>query len=123
MHNCVCEGKVLNQPLQICTKDSILFYIGYFIMPPDKQPDIFLSDDGGVSIDASREASLEMADTPTNASTSTASPPDPTPTQVVSMYQTNSIALRAERFINWQRRRDAAVAWLDNVAYSAGSPA
>jgi HK97 family phage major capsid protein/HK97 family phage prohead protease len=85
--------------------------------------DIFLSDDGGVSIDASREASLEMADTPTNASTSTASPPDPTPTSVVSMYQTNSIALRAERFINWQRRRDAAVAWLEGVAYSAGSPA
>lgn len=85
--------------------------------------DIFLADDGGVSIDASREASLQMDDAPTNASTSTASPPDPTPTSLVSMYQTNSIALRAERFINWQRRRDAAVAWLDNVAYTAGSPA
>jgi HK97 family phage major capsid protein/HK97 family phage prohead protease len=85
--------------------------------------DIFLADDGGVTIDASREASLEMSDTPTNASTSTASPPDPTPTSVVSMYQTNSIALRAERFINWQRRRDAAVAWLEGVAYTAGSPA
>lgn len=85
--------------------------------------DIFLADDGGVSIDASREASLEMSDTPTNASTSTASPPDPTPTSLVSMYQTNSIALRAERFIAWQRRRTAAVAWLDGVAYTAGSPA
>jgi hypothetical protein len=38
---------------------------------------------------------------------------------MVSLWQTDSIGLRAERFINWQRRRDEAVAYMDGVAYSA----
>jgi HK97 family phage prohead protease len=65
--------------------------------------DIWLADDGQVTIDASREASLEMLDNPTNNSAT------PTPTTMVSMFQTNSVALRAERFINWQLRRAEAV--------------
>lgn len=73
--------------------------------------DVFLSDDGGVSIDMSREASLEMETDPANQSGS-----------VVSMFQTDQIALRAERYINWAMRRAAAVAWLDSVAYASGSP-
>ena len=79
--------------------------------------DIFLSDDGQVTIDMSREASLEMLDNPTNNSaTSTA-------TSAVSMWQTNSIALRAERFINWAKRRADAVAYMDDVNWgSIGSP-
>ena len=81
--------------------------------------DIYLSDDGQVVIDASREASLEMADNPAN-SVATGSPSAPAPTNhMVSLWQTNSIGLRAERFINWARRRDEAVAFLENVQYSA----
>jgi hypothetical protein len=80
--------------------------------------DIFLSDDGQVVIDASREASLQMADDPTN-SPAAGSPLAPVATTMVSLWQTNSIGLRAERFINWARRRDEAVAYLENVAYSA----
>jgi len=80
--------------------------------------DIFLSDDGQVVIDASREASLQMADDPTNTPAG-GSPLAPTATTMVSLWQTNSIGLRAERFINWARRRDEAVAYLENVAYSA----
>jgi hypothetical protein len=38
---------------------------------------------------------------------------------MVSLWQSDAIGLRAERFINWQRRRAAAVAYLDGVAYSA----
>ncbi len=80
--------------------------------------DVFLADDGQVTVDASTEASLQMLDNPTNNS-STA-----TPTTVVSMYQTNSIALRAERFINWAKRRDEAVVYMDDVNWgSVGSPA
>lgn len=75
--------------------------------------DIYLADDGQVSIDASREASLEM-DT---------SPGSPTESQIVSMYQNNLVALRAERYINWAKRRAAAVAWLADVWYVSGSPA
>lgn len=80
--------------------------------------DIFLSDDGQVVIDASREASLQMDDAPTNTPAG-GSPLAPTATTVVSLWQTNSIGLRAERFINWVRRRDLAVAYLENVQYSA----
>lgn len=76
--------------------------------------DIWLSDDGNVTIDASREASLQMLDNPTNASA------DGTATTVVSMFQTNSVALRAERFINWQLRRAAAVAVVDQVVWTGG---
>lgn len=80
--------------------------------------EIYLSDDGQVMVDASREASLQMDDAPTMAATSD-SPATPTGTSVVSMFQTNSVAIRAERYINWQRRRDAAVQYLTGVAYAA----
>lgn len=75
--------------------------------------DIWLADDGQVTIDASREASLQMLDNPTNNSATG------TATAMVSMFQTNSTAFLAERFINWQRRRVSAVAWLDNVNWGS----
>lgn len=76
-------------------------------------PDIYLADDGGVAIDMSREASLEMMNNPTQDSVAG------TGTQLVSMFQTNSVAIRAERWINWQRRRPAAVSVITGVAYGA----
>lgn len=73
--------------------------------------DIWLADDGQVTIDASREASLQMLDNPTNnSSTATA-------TTMVSMFQTNSVAIRAERYINWAKRRSSAVQYLSGVDY------
>jgi len=66
--------------------------------------EILLADDGGVSIDMSTEASLQMDGAPSNPATST-----------VSMFQSNMIALRAERYIYWMKRRDAAVAVIQNV--------
>jgi hypothetical protein len=72
--------------------------------------DIFFADDGQVTIDASREASLEMVDVGTEDASGGASP-----AAMISMFQTNSIAIRAERFVNWQKRRSAAVAVLGNV--------
>lgn len=77
--------------------------------------DVYLADDGQVAIDASREASLQMMDTPTNNSATA------TATSMVSMWQTNSVAMRAERYINWQKRRPAAVAWLSGVNWGAGA--
>lgn len=71
--------------------------------------DIWLADDGQVVIDASREASLQMLDNPTNDSSSG------TATTMVSMFQTNSVAMRAERWINWKLRRAAAVQVISNV--------
>lgn len=78
-------------------------------------PDIYLADDGGVAVDMSREASLEMQSAPTHDSTT------PTAVELVSMFQTNSVAIRAERWINWKRRREAAVAVISGVDYSTGA--
>jgi len=77
--------------------------------------DIWLADDGQVTIDASREASLQMLDNPTNSSATG------TPTTMVSMFQTNSTAFLAERFINWQRRRASAVSYLTDVNWGTGA--
>lgn len=63
--------------------------------------EILFADDGGVTIDVSREASVEMSTTPTSPSTAS--------TVLVSLWQQNLIGLRAERFINWKRARLAAV--------------
>lgn len=71
-------------------------------------PDILLAEDQLV-IDASREASLEMSDAPTNDSVTGVG------ASLVSMFQTNSVALRAERFINWGKRRAAAVSLITDV--------
>lgn len=75
--------------------------------------DIWFADEGGVDIAMSTEASLEMVDNPTQDSGAA----DPVETTVVSMFQTNSVAFRAERTLNWARRRASAVSWIDNVTW------
>jgi HK97 family phage prohead protease len=72
--------------------------------------DIFVADDGDIAIDASREASLEMSDAPVHDSIT------PTgPTSLISMFQTNTVAIRAERIINWMRGRAQSVAYLTSA--------
>lgn len=80
--------------------------------------DVYLADDGQVVIDASREASLQMDDAPTQSSGGVASPSAPVATSTVSMFQTNSIAIRAERIINWAKRRSTAAQWMANVVWT-----
>jgi HK97 family phage major capsid protein len=80
--------------------------------------EIYLSDDGNIAIDVSTEASLEMSDTPANSVTG-GSPPTPTATSMVSMFQTNAMAVRAEREINWLLRRAAACVYISGCAYAA----
>jgi len=85
--------------------------------------DIYFADEGGISVDLSREASLEMVDPPTNTPNTLGSPPASTGASLVSMFQTNNVAFRAERTINWMRRRESGVAWLTGVNWGeAGSP-
>ena len=72
-----------------------------------KASEILLADDGGVTLDASREASLQMDSAP-------ASPADAT-TVMVSLWQLNLVGLRAERYINWKKRNAAAVSMLNGV--------
>lgn len=76
--------------------------------------DVFLADDGGIQIDASKEASLEMLDGSLQQNGTNG-----TGASLVSMFQTNSVALRAERVINWKKRRAAAAAMIVAAAYNA----
>jgi HK97 family phage major capsid protein/HK97 family phage prohead protease len=64
-------------------------------------PSILFADDGGVSIDASREATVQMDSAPDEPTAAT--------TVMVSLWQRNLVGLRAERFITWTRARTAAV--------------
>lgn len=73
--------------------------------------DIFYSDDGPVTIDASREASLQMNTTPDNPTTES--------TVLVSLWQRNLVALRAERYMNWKKRRSAAAQYISNANYGS----
>ena len=75
--------------------------------------DIYLADLGDVNVDFSREASVEMSDAPTiNATNGTGA-------SMVSLWQTNCVGFRAERTINWARRRAAGVAVLDSVLWGS----
>jgi capsid protein/prohead serine protease len=75
-----------------------------------KADDILLADDGQVTIDASREASLQMETAPDSPVTGS--------TIMVSLWQQNAIAIKAERFINWTKRRSTAVSYISNAVYT-----
>jgi HK97 family phage major capsid protein len=62
---------------------------------------VLYADDGGVTIDVSREASLQMDTVLDN-------PPIAT-TLMTSLWQNNLVGLRAERFINWKKARAGVV--------------
>jgi HK97 family phage major capsid protein len=62
---------------------------------------VLYADDGGVTIDASTEASVQMDDAPDNPATAT--------TILTSLWQNNLVGLRAERYINWKRARAGGV--------------
>ncbi len=86
-------------------------YVGDYLALVNAE-DIHYGDEGGIDIAMSTEASLEMDSAPTGDSDT------PTPAELVSMFQTNSVAFRAERTINWSRRRPSAVAWVDAPAWN-----
>jgi len=73
-----------------------------------KPSEIFLADDGQVRLDASNQATLDLSGGSTAA---------------FSLWQNNCIGLRAERWINWKKRRADVVAVIDTAAYgpTAGS--
>jgi len=75
-----------------------------------KASEILLADDGQVTIDASREASLQMESTPDSPATAS--------TVLTSLWQNNMIAIKAERFINWRLRRANAVQYISAANYS-----
>ena len=97
------EGRRVYQGHNVGTGDLIL-------MSP---MDIWKIGNGGVTVEVSREASIEQDDTPTGASDS----PTGVSTKVVSMFQSESTAFKVVRSINWQKRRTGAVQYIGNATY------
>lgn len=75
-----------------------------------KQGDILLADDGQVSIDVSREASIQMETSPDSPFTAS--------TVLTSLWQHNMTGLRAERMITWKKRRSTSVGFIQNGKYA-----
>lgn len=75
--------------------------------------DVYFADEGGISVDMSREASLEMLDSSLQGSAVA----DVNATSLVSLWQTNSVGFLAERTVNWARRRSTGVTYLTGVAW------
>lgn len=75
--------------------------------------DIYLGDEGGIDLSMSTEASLQMDNAPDSPATAA--------TVMVSLWQQNLVGFRAERAINWSRRRVSAAAWLSGVKWGAGA--
>lgn len=74
--------------------------------------DVYFGDEGGVAVDMSREASLEMKDSGLTQDATAG-----TGVAMVSLWQSNLVGLRAERELNWMRRRASAVAYLTGVVW------
>lgn len=72
--------------------------------------EIMLADDGQVVIDASNQASVNMDSAPDSPPTGA--------TNLVSLWQMNMVGLRAERWINWLKRRSSAVQYIQNAKYT-----
>ncbi len=75
-----------------------------------RSTDIAVADDGGVDVDVSTEASIEMSTTPTD--------PVVAATVLVSLWQHNLVGIRAERMINWVKRRPQAVQVISAAKYA-----
>jgi hypothetical protein len=71
---------------------------------------VLLVDEGGVSIDVSREASVQMSDTPVSPTDATA--------VWTSFFQENLVGIRAERYINWKKATNTAVYYLTDAVYA-----
>jgi HK97 family phage major capsid protein len=75
--------------------------------------EVFLADDGTATLESSDQVSVEMKDNATNQSTATS-----VGTTMVSMFQTESIAVKAVRHINWAKARSQAAAFIQAAAYT-----
>lgn len=80
---------------------------GYIVLA--NASDIYFADEGGFTVDMSSEASVEMESEPDDPVTAS--------TVMVSLWQHNLIGFRAERTVNWAKRRASAVAMISGANY------
>jgi HK97 family phage major capsid protein len=102
-------GTILQIP--VITSQTVPSGVVVAVQPSE----IYYADEGGFMVDVSREASLQMLDNPTNDTVT------PTATQMVSLWQTNSVGFRCERILNWARRRSNAAVYLTGAAWGGAT--
>lgn len=83
-----------------------------------KPSDIYKIGDRGVEVSMSTEASIQMDGAPDGASDTPVAN-----TSLVSMYQTDSVAIKVVRPLNFAKRRASAVAYIGDADYGALTPA
>jgi HK97 family phage major capsid protein/HK97 family phage prohead protease len=76
-------------------------------------PSILYADEGGIRIDVSREASVQMDSAPTDTVDAT--------TVYLSLWQRNLIGLKAERIITWKVARATGVTYITTAASYIGT--
>jgi hypothetical protein len=105
-------GTLAGAPLVV--SDSVPAVTAGSLLIAVKAPEILLADEGGFNIDLSEDATIEMSDAPAGSSVATVAASGTLP---VSMFQTNGVAFRVERDLNWAVARSGAVALIDTVNY------
>ena len=83
-----------------------------------KPSDIYKIGARGVEVSMSTEASIQMDGAPDGASDTPVAN-----TSLVSMYQTDSVAIKVVRPLNFAKRRASAVAYIGDADYGALAPA
>lgn len=72
--------------------------------------DVLLADDGAVDVDISTEASIQADSAPDSPATAS--------TVLVSLWQSNLVGIRCERFITWAKARTDSVVYITGGNYS-----
>lgn len=70
--------------------------------------DVLIADDGGASVDVSREATVLMDNGEGDPGTTS-----------INLWEQNAVGIRAERYITWTRRRDESVYYLTDCEYGS----
>jgi len=73
-------------------------------------PNVYLAEEG-IEVDISREASLQMNDSPDS--------PETASTVLVSLWQRNMVAVKAERYITWTKKHSTSVQLITSAKYAA----
>lgn len=100
-------GTILGRP--VATGDNV--NSNYHIML--KPSDIYRIGAGSIETSVSDQATIEMESAP---AADTDTPTAPTG-KSVSMFQTESVAIKVVESMNFARRRESAVAWIDDADY------
>jgi HK97 family phage major capsid protein/HK97 family phage prohead protease len=78
-----------------------------------KAGEIYLADDGDITVEASDQASVEMVDASSQTGVTG------TGASLVSFWQSGLVGLKAVRAVNWKLRRTGAARYIYNAAYRA----